>query len=112
MKLAILDKDGTLVQSKSGNTFIRNPTDQILMDGVFEGCQRLISAGFVLAIASNQCGVAAGQKTLDDAEHEMIYCMYLLEKFSIRIEVGLLCPDIRGTQCRVVTWDSSFDYRL
>jgi histidinol phosphatase-like enzyme len=51
MKLAILDKDGTLVLPKSNNTFVQNPTDQILMVGAVEGCQRLIEAGYVLAIA-------------------------------------------------------------
>lgn len=65
MKLAILDKDGTLVLPKSGNTFVQNPTDQILMFGAIEGCQRLIDAGYVLAIASNQGGVASNHKTLD-----------------------------------------------
>lgn len=60
MKLAVLDKDGTLTTSKSGNKFARNPTDQVLIEGVVEGCQSLIDAGYTLAIASNQGGVAAG----------------------------------------------------
>ena len=60
MTLAILDKDGTLVLPKSNNTFVgccrsrqkpQNPTDQILAIGAIEGCQRLIDAGYVLAIA-------------------------------------------------------------
>jgi D-glycero-D-manno-heptose 1,7-bisphosphate phosphatase len=110
MKLAILDKDGTLVLPKSGNTFVQNPTDQILMVGVVEGCQRLIDAGYVLAIASNQGGIASGYKTLDDANHEMSYCMHLLEGFDIRIEMGMLCPDFEGSQCFVVRWDASFNY--
>jgi D-glycero-D-manno-heptose 1,7-bisphosphate phosphatase len=110
MKLAVLDKDGTLVLPKSGNTFVQNPTDQILMVGVVEGCQRLIDAGYVLAIASNQGGVSAGHKTLDEANHEMSYCMHLLQGFDIRIEVAMLCPDFEGTQCFVTRWDASFDY--
>jgi len=73
MKLAILDKDGTIVQPKSGNKFVQNPTDQILIDGVVDGCKRLIDAGYVLAIASNQGGVSAGFKTLDQASSEMSY---------------------------------------
>jgi HAD superfamily hydrolase (TIGR01662 family) len=109
MKLAILDKDGTLVLPRSGNKFVQNPTDQILMIGVVEGCQRLIDAGYVLAIASNQGGVEAGFKTLEEANHEMSYCMHLLQGFDIRIEVAILCPDFEGNQCLLVRWDASFD---
>lgn len=110
MKLAVLDKDGTLTTPKSGNTFVQNPTDQILMVGVVEGCQRLIDAGYILAIASNQGGVEGGHKTLEDAIKEMHYCVYLLEKFHINIKTGVLCPDFKGNQCIVVNNDTSFDY--
>ena len=110
MKLAVLDKDGTLVLPKSGNTFVQNPTDQILMVGAVEGCKRLIDAGYVLAIASNQGGIASGYKTLDGANHEISYCMHLLEGFNIRIVVGMLCPDFEGNECSIVRWDASFDY--
>lgn len=110
MKLAVLDKDGTLTTTKSGNTFVQNPTDQILLPGAVEGCRRLIDAGYVLAIASNQGGVAAGHKTLEQAEDEMSYCLHLLQNSDIRIEIGTLCPDFEGNQCIVVRWDASFDY--
>jgi D-glycero-D-manno-heptose 1,7-bisphosphate phosphatase len=105
MKLAILDKDGTLVLPKSGNTFVQNPTDQILMVGAVEGCQRLIEAGYVLAIASNQGGVSAGHKTLDEAIEEMKYCFLLLEQSGIKIEKTLFCPDFEGKICIVAALD-------
>jgi D-glycero-D-manno-heptose 1,7-bisphosphate phosphatase len=103
MKLAILDKDGTLTLPKSGNTFVQNPTDQILMVGVVEGCQRLIAAGYVLAIASNQGGVEAGFKTLAEAASEMRYCLHLLKGFDINIKVTMFCPDFEGNRC-VAVW--------
>lgn len=100
MKLAILDKDGTLVLPKSGNTFVQNPTDQILMVGAVEGCQRLIDAGYVLAIASNQGGIASGYKTLDEAISEMQYCLHLLSEFNIKIaQKAYFCPDFEGQKC-------------
>jgi D-glycero-D-manno-heptose 1,7-bisphosphate phosphatase len=109
MKLAILDKDGTLVLPKSGNTFVQNPADQILMTGVVEGCQRLIEAGYVLAIASNQGGVSAGHKTLDEAISEMRYCLHLLKGFDIDIRMAMFCPDFEGQECYVVSLDEVFE---
>jgi D-glycero-D-manno-heptose 1,7-bisphosphate phosphatase len=70
----------------------------------------LIDAGYVLAIASNQGGVSAGFKTLDQASSEMSYCLHLLESQDISIKTGLFCPDFDGNQCRVVNWGESFDY--
>jgi D-glycero-D-manno-heptose 1,7-bisphosphate phosphatase len=99
MKLAVLDKDGTLVLPKSNNKFVQNPTDQILMVGAVEGCQRLIDAGYVLAIASNQGGVEAGHKTMQEANSEMNYCIYLLQQHGIKINQGLYCPDFEGKSC-------------
>jgi D-glycero-D-manno-heptose 1,7-bisphosphate phosphatase len=105
MKLAILDKDGTLVLPKSGNTFVQNPTDQILMVGAVEGCQRLIDAGYVLAIASNQGGVSMGYKTLDEAKSEMRYCLHLLRGYGIEISRTLFCPDMEGKEGFIVDID-------
>ncbi len=56
MKLAVLDKDGTLTQPISGARFPKNPQDQGLMPGVREAIDRLRADGWSLAIASNQGG--------------------------------------------------------
>ena len=55
-RLAILDKDGTLVGTKSGETFVQHPEDQILLPGVEEAIARLVDDGYELVIASNQGG--------------------------------------------------------
>lgn len=107
MKLAVLDKDGTLVLPKSNNTFVQNPTDQILMVGAIEGCQRLIDSGYTLAIASNQGGVAAKYKSLEEAATEMRYCLYLLAGFGITISRTLFCPDFEGSEALLVELNGS-----
>lgn len=56
MKLLILDKDGTLVCPKSGNTFVQNPEDQMLLPGVQEIIARYAADGWMMAIVSNQGG--------------------------------------------------------
>jgi D-glycero-D-manno-heptose 1,7-bisphosphate phosphatase len=68
------------------------------MDGVVEGCKRLIDAGYVLAIASNQGGVEAGHKTLHEATQEMWECMKLLhlEGIEIPLDRVIFCPDFSG----------------
>lgn len=98
MKLAILDKDGTLTQSKSGAQFVQHPEDQELMPGVKEAIARLVAGGYVLAIASNQGGVAAGHKSLEDAIAEMRYCLQLLPE----IDYALFCPDFSGQELWMV----------
>jgi D-glycero-D-manno-heptose 1,7-bisphosphate phosphatase len=55
-KLLVLDKDGTLVHPKSGNTFVQHPEDQELIEGVAEAIARYVADGWTIAIASNQGG--------------------------------------------------------
>jgi D-glycero-D-manno-heptose 1,7-bisphosphate phosphatase len=99
IKLAIIDKDGTITETVSGATFVQSPTDQKLIDGVQPAIAKLVSEGYTLAIASNQGGVAAGHKSLKDAIAEMDYCLSLLPE----IEYGLICPDFKGERCWQIT---------
>ena len=77
MKLLVLDKDGTLIKTVSGHTFVQHPEDQVLIDGVAEAIAAYAADGWTMAIASNQGGVAAGHKTLEQAIIEMRYAMKL-----------------------------------
>jgi len=97
MKLAIFDKDGTLTAPASGAKFVQHPQDQILLPGVAEGIAVMAADGWAIAIASNQGGVAAGHKTLDEAIEEMRFAMQLTD-----IKLGLFCPDFEGNQCFAV----------
>lgn len=56
--LYIFDADGTLVRTRSGDTFRRSADDWEFLPGRVEYCRKLQEAGAVLAIASNQNGVA------------------------------------------------------
>ncbi len=95
MKLLVLDKDGTLTRTKSGHTFVQHPEDQVLINGVTEAIAAYTANGWTMAIASNQGGVAAGHKTLEQAIAEMQYAMKLTGLESS----ALFCPDIKGDQC-------------
>lgn len=117
-KLAILDKDGTLIRSRSGHTFVRHPEDQELLPGVEDAIARLVADGYKLAIASNQGGVAAGYKTLEQAIAEMNYCIELLSNKE-SFWRAYFCPDNGETcwevfdsgkhrLCPVDTWKGQF----
>ena len=95
-KLLVLDKDGTLVRPKSGNTFVQHPEDQELIEGVADAIARYVADGWTIAIASNQGGVAAFHKTLDDAIAEMQFCLRLYK--GIGPTYGFLCAD-DGSSC-------------
>jgi D-glycero-D-manno-heptose 1,7-bisphosphate phosphatase len=77
MKLLILDKDGTLVRPKSGERFVQSPKDQELLPGVADALTRYRADGWVMAVASNQGGVASQHKTLGSAIDEMFFAMRL-----------------------------------
>ena len=87
-KLCILDKDGTIVKPASGETFVQHPQDQVLLPGVERTIAQMASEGYTFAIASNQGGVEAGHKTLNDAFAEMRYCLELLPQ----IDCAYFCP--------------------
>lgn len=103
VKLAILDKDGTLTRPVSGARFVQSPEDQELLPGAKEAIASLRASGCALAIASNQGGVAAGHKTLEEAISEMRFAMELTG-----ISHGYLCPDFEGKQCYSVSATSYY----
>lgn len=88
MKLLILDKDGTLVRPKAGAKFVQNPQDQELLPGVAEAVSRYAAEGWAMVIASNQGGVIAGYKTLEEALAEMRFALELTN-----IPKSYFCPD-------------------
>lgn len=76
-RLAIFDKDGTLVTPASGEQFVQSPRDQKIIPGMDGIVHKLYGNGYKIVIASNQGGVPA-YKSQDFAMEEM---QYLLELF-------------------------------
>lgn len=94
MKLLLIDLDGTVRQPKSGAKFISQPDDQELIFGVEEAIA-LYSDWTIVGI-TNQGGVAAGHKSLDDAIQEQKITIDLTNKIINEI---YLCPDFEGLHC-------------
>jgi D-glycero-D-manno-heptose 1,7-bisphosphate phosphatase len=71
-KLIVFDKDGTLTEPISGNTFVQHPEDQRLRPGVARKLAQLRSEGAMMAIASNQGGCAEFEVAAKDLKPGMI----------------------------------------
>lgn len=101
MKLAFLNKDGTLVISSKPNGFIDKPEQQVLKPGSLELVERLLLEDFTLVIVSNQGGIEKGFKSLEMAIDEMMYCNNLFVKELDRpvFERIYFCPDFGGNHC-------------
>jgi|GEM_PF-2801545 D-glycero-D-manno-heptose 1,7-bisphosphate phosphatase len=95
--LDIFDKDGTLVETKSGEPFPKLG-DQRLISGVKERIADSAAAGNIIVVASNQGGIEKGYKPLEDAIAEFQEVMKLLPEISM----CLFCPDFAGNDCWIV----------
>ena len=116
MKLLLLDKDGTLVETVSGAKFVNEPKDQKFLPGVAEAIAKYAADKWHIAIVSNQGGVAAGHKTIESTIQEMAYCLKLIHDASGTSdpEFGFFCPDMEGLTCFEVHWamSESFERKI
>ena len=94
MKILFCDVDGTLTETISGKPFKQHPKDVKIIDGADKAVQHFNKLGWLIIGVSNQGGVAAEHKSLDDAIAEMAYTKLLLPELR-RI---YFCPDYEGKQ--------------
>lgn len=90
MKLIILDRDG--VVNHDSDDYIKSPDEWQPIDGSLEAIARLNHAGYAVAIASNQSGLARGYFDI-----EVLAAMHkkmdeLLAKIGGRIDAVFYCP--------------------
>ncbi|MEG3440181.1 HAD-IIIA family hydrolase [Pannus brasiliensis CCIBt3594] len=98
-KILLLDLDGTIRRTKSGKTFINEPEDQEPIEGSIEALDRYHADGYRMIGITNQGGVAAGQKFLQDAIDEQIRTLELFPQLSYIY----FCPDFEGKFCYLVS---------
>lgn len=94
-KLLLLDCDGTIREPLSGAKFISHPRDQKIIPGADKAISHYYSKGWSIVGITNQGGVAAGFKSLEDAIAEQEYTLELFP------EIGFIyfCPDFEGNHC-------------
>lgn len=88
-KLLILDMDGTVRRPKSGAKFINDPLDQEIIPEAQRAIASYKAQGYIIVGATNQGGVAAGHKQLEDAIQEQYQTLRLCPE----IHHIYFCPD-------------------
>jgi D-glycero-D-manno-heptose 1,7-bisphosphate phosphatase len=102
-KLLILDMDGTVRHPISNpDGFILNPKDQAIYPEAIAAIKEFKRKGYAIVGASNQGGVAAGKKSLQDCIAEQDQTLQLLYKANASIAEILFCPDYAGKICMSV----------
>ena len=97
MKLAILDRDG-VINEDVGEAIV-SPDDWTPIPGSLEAIGRLHQAGWHIAVATNQSGIARGLLGLDTlhAVHRRMH--ELVKEAGGRIDVVAFCPHKESDLC-------------
>ena len=100
MKLIILDRDGVINQDS--DDYIKSPEEWIPIPGSLDAIARLNHAGFMVAIASNQSGIARGYFNLETLAAMNVKMNDMLSTLGGRIDAMLYCPHgpRDGCDCR------------
>ena len=93
-QLLLLDCDGTIREPIQGK-WIDTPRNQRAIPGTAEAITKASSAGWTIIGITNQGGVAAGHKSLNDAIKEQLYTLELFPQ----MEKIYFCPDFEGEIC-------------
>lgn len=110
MNLLLLDKDGSLVSPcSSANKFVTDPWDQQPLPNVADRLTKYASNGWKMTIISNQGGIKAGHKSLENCILEMKFALQLFPQ----IEEAYFCPDFDGgAECWRIWGDCQEDERI
>jgi D-glycero-D-manno-heptose 1,7-bisphosphate phosphatase len=97
MKLIILDRDGVI--NKDSDAYIKSPEEFIPLPGSLEAIARLKQAGYTIAVATNQSGIARGyyDETTLAAMHDKLE--HLLDEKGGGIDYIAYCPHGPDDNC-------------
>lgn len=109
-KTLILDMDGTIREPISNSKFINNPKDQRIIESASIAIKYFAQKDYLIIGITNQGGVAAGHKSLNDCIEEqqntILLCPLILKIY--------FCPDYEGKKIGCVYSDGgnllSLDY--
>jgi D-glycero-D-manno-heptose 1,7-bisphosphate phosphatase len=90
MKLIILDRDGVI--NEDSDDYIKSPDEWIPIAGSLDAVARLNHAGYSVAIASNQSGIARGYFNLQTLAAMSVKMNDMLSPLGGRIDAMIFCP--------------------
>jgi D-glycero-D-manno-heptose 1,7-bisphosphate phosphatase len=94
MSLLLVDLDGTIREPLSGQQYFQHPKDQRIIAGA-DVAIRAYKDDWIIVGITNQGGVAAGYKSIQECIKEQ---QYTLELFPELREI-YFCPDFEGKKC-------------
>lgn len=95
--LVILDRDGVINEESSA--FVKSPDEWLPLPGSIEAIAALCTAGYTVAVASNQSGLARGlfdRKALQGMHRKL---RRLVEAAGGRVDRIVVCPHGPGDGC-------------
>jgi D-glycero-D-manno-heptose 1,7-bisphosphate phosphatase len=97
MKLIILDRDGVI--NHDSDAYIKSPDEWIPIPGSLEAIARLNQAGYRVAIATNQSGVARGMFNMLtlNAIHQKLHAS--AQQIGAGIDAIFFCPHAAQDNC-------------
>lgn len=97
MKLIILDRDGVI--NRDSDDFIKSPDEWIPLPGSLEAIARLNQAGYRVAVATNQSGVARGLFTMLtlNAIHQKLHAA--AQQIGADVDAIFFCPHAASDNC-------------
>jgi D-glycero-D-manno-heptose 1,7-bisphosphate phosphatase len=98
MKLVILDRDGVI--NEDSDDFIKSPAEWVPIPGSLEAIAELTNAGFMVAVATNQSGLARGLFDIDvlSAIHGQMVAR--VAAVGGRIDAIAFCPHAPADRCQ------------
>jgi D-glycero-D-manno-heptose 1,7-bisphosphate phosphatase len=97
MKLIILDRDGVI--NYDSKAYVKSPEEWQPIPGSLEAIAKLTQAGYQIAVATNQSGIARGlfdEAMLRAIHNKMLYC---IEEQGGHISRIFFCPHDDRAQC-------------
>ncbi len=96
-KLIILDRDGVI--NHDSDAFVKNISEFVFIPGSIEAIARLSQAGFFIAVATNQSGLARGFLSEPDLYEMHQFLLDAVQDAGGKIEMIAFCPHGPDSQC-------------
>ena len=97
MKLIILDRDGVI--NEDSDEYIKSPEEFIPIPGSIEAMARLHRAGYTIAVATNQSGIARGYYDIDTLNRMHEKLAQLLAAHGGEVDGIFYCPHGPDSPC-------------
>jgi D-glycero-D-manno-heptose 1,7-bisphosphate phosphatase len=96
-RAVFLDRDGTLIEEKE---YLGDPAGVVVFPGTGPALRRLMDAGYLLIVVTNQAGIGRGYYTVDDMHRVNARLAELLAADGVRFEKIYFAPEAPGQPSR------------